>query len=384
MTTSNLPSVLDASRAVQQYNPDKGLKTVVIAEATEKYLRGALRNDPSDPFLREQLSEVIKRKITEQAAYVVWRDSVARPAHRPSKNSFRTESVLPAADPGDVKAHRWRKNLCCKSDAGTQIDLDKIRLAVEDAARRAVSICEQEKGDGITTGVAMAPYAERGLDLHETPAPATWALLSVEKFHGPIWEPANGRGAISRVLRAAGHRVIATDIADYGVEDARGGVDFLAQTAAPEGVRDIITNPPFMHADECVRHALRLVPRVTMLLRLLFLESTGRSDIIDSGHLRRIHVFRERIAMPRVGQPGNYDQLAFAWFVFDRDYNGPWIGDRISCCQGPAEAPYRPIDGSIINKLVVEGFKERQAAGGPRADYPELPNFLVLNRGGGS
>src|SRR5262249_1702104 len=71
--------------------------------------------------------------------------------------------------------------------------------------------------------------AERGLDLYETPEAATRALLHVEQFRGPIWEPACGRGAIARVLRTAGHRVVATDIeADaYGCPDATGGIDFL-------------------------------------------------------------------------------------------------------------------------------------------------------------
>jgi hypothetical protein len=58
-----------------------------------------------------------------------------------------------------------------------------------------------ERG-GIVTGVAMSPYAERGLDCYETPAAAVRALLEVESFDGPIWQPACGPGAIVRVLRA--------------------------------------------------------------------------------------------------------------------------------------------------------------------------------------
>jgi hypothetical protein len=37
-----------------------------------------------------------------------------------------------------------------------------------------------------------------------------------------------------------------------------------------------------MHADEFVRHALTLVPRVVMLLRLLFIESQGRCELRDA------------------------------------------------------------------------------------------------------
>jgi Protein of unknown function (DUF3102) len=42
---------------------------------------------------------------------------------------------------------------------------------------------------GLATGVAMDAYAERGNDLYETPPGAVRALLEVEKFEGPIWEP---------------------------------------------------------------------------------------------------------------------------------------------------------------------------------------------------
>jgi hypothetical protein len=75
-------------------------------------------------------------------------------------------------------------------------------------------------------------HAERGWDLYETPAVATQALLRVETLPKLVWEPAAGRGAISRVLRNAGYLVIEQDLVDYvgrdlGVET---DVDFLKQT----------------------------------------------------------------------------------------------------------------------------------------------------------
>src|SRR5262249_58723087 len=59
--------------------------------------------------------------------------------------------------------------------------------------------------------------AERGLDLYETPAVAVEALLRAERLPRQIWKPACGRGAIVSVLRAHGHEVVASDIADYGL-----------------------------------------------------------------------------------------------------------------------------------------------------------------------
>jgi hypothetical protein len=96
---------------------------------------------------------------------------------------------------------------------------------------------------GIKTGVAMRPYTERGLDLYETPECAVRALLKVESFAGAIWEPACGPGAIVRTLREAGHKVIATDIADHGCPDSTGGIDFLLKQHVPNGVDTILTKP---------------------------------------------------------------------------------------------------------------------------------------------
>ena len=152
-------------------------------------------------------------------------------------------------------------------------------------------------------------------------------MLDVEPLSGTIWEPACGPGAIVGVLRAAGHRVIATDIESYGCPDLLGGVDFLKQTVAPKGAQTILTNPPFMYANEFARHALTLVPRVFLLLRLGFVEGVGRSDLFDSGQLARVYVFRNRLPlMHRDGWNGpraTSNPTAFAWFVWDRAPSGP-------------------------------------------------------------
>lgn len=187
---------------------------------------------------------------------------------------------------------------------------------------------------GIVTGTKMSPHAERGLDCYET-APATVrALLDVELLSGTIWEPACGPGSIVTTLRAAGHHVVATDIESYACSNSLGGVDFLKQTSAPKGAQTILTNPPFMRADAFVRHALTLVPRVIMLLRLAFLESKGRSDILDGGQLARVLVFRNRLAMMHranwEGPKIDSGAVAFAWFIWDRNYGGPTELKRLS------------------------------------------------------
>src|SRR5215471_8291912 len=111
-------------------------------------------------------------------------------------------------------------------------------------------------------------------------------------------EPACGRGAIANVLRAHGHRVVCSDLIDYGADpSAIHGVDFLKTTKVPDGVGCIVTNPPYMLANEFTAHALELCPNVVMLLRLAFLESERRSPILDRAGLTRVFVFRKRLPM---------------------------------------------------------------------------------------
>ena len=159
----------------------------------------------------------------------------------------------------------------------------------------------------------------RGDDLYETPHEATRALLQCETLPRVIWEPACGRGAIARVLEEAGHRVIATDLVDYGYGEP--GRDFLMETATEADADCIVTNPPFKIADQFVRHGLGLVPTVIVLLRWAYAEGAGRSDLIDR-HLSRVWIGRERLPMmhrdgwdgPKIGNAG----APFAWFVFER------------------------------------------------------------------
>ena len=184
--------------------------------------------------------------------------------------------------------------------------------------------------------VQRHPYAERGLDCYETPACAVHALLKVEALPHYIWEPACGRGAIVNVLRDAGHEVVASDIADYGVPitaPGNWGRDFLAERVAPAGTEAIATNPPFRFAEQFVEHALRLCPKVVMLLRLAFLESERRCGILEKRGLARVHVFRKRLPMMhRAGWEGRKANsgMAFGWFCWDRSHIGPTVIDRIS------------------------------------------------------
>jgi hypothetical protein len=177
-------------------------------------------------------------------------------------------------------------------------------------------------------------YAERGNDLYETPACAVEALLRVEKLPRFVWEPACGPGSIVKVLRDHGHMVVASDIIDYA-DGEHFVLDFFSELAAnaiPAQSGAIVTNPPYQLAEKFVRKALEFSPLVIMLLRLAFLESQRRTDILENSGLARVHVFRKRLPMMHrhlwTG-PKASSAMPFAWFVWERGYDGPTTVDRI-------------------------------------------------------
>jgi hypothetical protein len=175
--------------------------------------------------------------------------------------------------------------------------------------------------------------AARRDDLYETPEVAVRALLEVEQLPHFVWECACGPGSIVKVLRGAGYRVVATDLVDYGCPESLSGIDFLMETKAPAGVEAIVTNPPFKLAAQFVERGLDLCPRVIMLLRLAFLESARRTEILDGGHFARLYPFIDRLPdMHRAGWDGPRvtSQTPFAWFVWSRHHCGPTTMRRIS------------------------------------------------------
>jgi hypothetical protein len=164
-------------------------------------------------------------------------------------------------------------------------------------------------------------HADRGLDAYFSPPEAVISLLHIESLYLPrfIWEPAAGDGAIVRPLQAAGFRVIASDIVDYGLPGCRIGVDYLSAEPVP-GVEGIVTNPPYKLAMRFAEKALRESRYLALLLRTNFLESTARLQFFRSHQPARIWISSRRLPMMhRHGWQGPRapSNTCFAWFVWD-------------------------------------------------------------------
>lgn len=164
-------------------------------------------------------------------------------------------------------------------------------------------------------------------NFYPTPPEATRALMSVETFDGDIWEPACGEGHIVRVLKEAGHCVVATDLNDRGFGTA--GIDFLAQ---PKPLaRHIITNPPYGSglADAFLDKALRLTRqtggKVAMLLNLSSLAEPSRTPLWRQRPPARIYAIDSVLCWPEPVRlpPAHFQRQRYCWAVWTQDHKGP-------------------------------------------------------------
>jgi hypothetical protein len=176
-----------------------------------------------------------------------------------------------------------------------------------------------------------APYRSRGrapFEFYPTPPEATRALLSVESFDGPIWEPACGDGAISRELIAAGYRVTSTDLIDRGF--GTGGKNFL-QSEKPLA-RHIVTNPPYgTHGlgDAFVRKALLHTRKtggsVAMLLNLRSLANPDRHHKFTKTPPSAIYILDDLTCWPEgkpTSQTARIARQQYYWAIWKPGHTG--------------------------------------------------------------
>ena len=150
-------------------------------------------------------------------------------------------------------------------------------------------------------------------------------LLAEESFHSVIWECACGEGHLSKVLEEHGFEVISTDLIYRGFGDPE-PLDFLKDTLENfEG--DIITNPPYKYALEFVEQALNSVQqgrKVAMFLKLTFLEGQKRKEFFLHNPPKTIYVSSSRLMCAMNGNFASisFSAAAYAWFVWEKGFNG--------------------------------------------------------------
>jgi hypothetical protein len=160
-------------------------------------------------------------------------------------------------------------------------------------------------------------YERRQLDLYETPAWVTRALVPhLPVIVGAVWEPAAGSGQMVAALRAAGFAVHGTDIAT--------GRNFLDSASAECAA--IITNPPYTAAKQFIEHALKVMTPgkgvVAMLLRTDFDHAKTRQHLFGGcAQFAKKLVLTKRIVWfdgPKAAPSFNH-----AWYLWDWKHCGP-------------------------------------------------------------
>ena len=154
-------------------------------------------------------------------------------------------------------------------------------------------------------------------DFVQTPKEITEALLKLEKFEGQILEPCCGAGAISEVLKSEGNDVITSDKFSYNYGENK---DLFEVT---EEYDNIITNPPFTQQQKVKKHLLSIAKKKVALLWYVK-NLCNEIETKTSKNLKTVYVFNKRIdwVETKLG-------WLFAWYVWEKDYEGDVIIKRI-------------------------------------------------------
>lgn len=175
------------------------------------------------------------------------------------------------------------------------------------------------------------PWGTRALCVHVLPRLEGAALPGATLSGLTAWDPACGRGDMTRPLGEYFAQVWGTDIFDYGIGAGRydfraarglgGGVSFGPdQDDQAFGPIDwIVTNPPFNRGATFARHGLALARvGVALLVRLAFLEGIGRyKGLFRDNPPAIVAQFVERIPMFKgCLDPVGSSATAYAWIVW--------------------------------------------------------------------
>lgn len=231
----------------------------------------------------------------------------------------------------------------------------------------------QNRSTAVMQRRAAAPDA---LDYFPTPPWATRALCEFLSSRGePLgaltcWEPACGEMHMARPLAEYFDSVLATDVHRYSLD--HGICDFLNPFARPSPVSWVITNPPFLLAEQFIVQAMSVASRgCAMLVRTAFLESETRAGLFSEYPPTWVLPFAERVVMlrGRLVRTGELDPFSepvdgrlrkastatsYCWIVWidgQTDTRLRWIGKsrlRLERADDYPDYPMPAVAGSLL------------------------------------
>jgi hypothetical protein len=171
-------------------------------------------------------------------------------------------------------------------------------------------------------------------DWYVEPSWVSERLFATESFRGNIVDPACGLGRIVDAARSAGLHALGMDIVSRSIA-CSAEIDFLHVSWWAKGARvdNIVSNPPFKHAQRFVELALERADRkIAMLLPSKWIHGDGRSRWLAGTPLRRVLFITPRPSMPpgpviEAGIAPGGGKADFAWFVWHVGFDGrPELG----------------------------------------------------------
>lgn len=169
-------------------------------------------------------------------------------------------------------------------------------------------------------------------DFYETPK---WATeKAVEKMimdgvinkYDEVLEPCCGAGAISDVLSIYGFENLKSS--DIQTADYIKGTKGIDVYDLDDNITDVVfTNPPYnlMTKENMLEEFLRISKKkVILLLNIYYLSSKERKEMLENSCLRYVYIHSNRVTMYPYGKekPKNGGTKMFAWFVWDKEYEG--------------------------------------------------------------
>lgn len=137
-------------------------------------------------------------------------------------------------------------------------------------------------------------------------------------------EPACGAGHMAKVLNEYFGNVDCSDAHRYGYGDIR---DFLKHPFAPRSVDWVITNPPFVLAEEFVLRSLDIAREgVAIFARSVFIESVKRyRNLFERTPPSKFAQFTERVPLVKGRlDPNVTTATSYAWLVWEKKASNDW------------------------------------------------------------
>lgn len=167
------------------------------------------------------------------------------------------------------------------------------------------------------------------LDWYVEPERATDALLSAERFSGPVFDPACGQGNIVRALHRHGYYAVGADLVNRLEKQEiwfLGESDFMGDPLIPN-IENIVTNPPYFRAkgtQDFIEQALSIARhKVAVFSGIGFLAGETRAKtIFRDNPPHRAWVITPRPSCPpgdylREGNKAGNGSGDYVWMVWD-------------------------------------------------------------------